>query len=440
VAVLIPLLFMGDVVGRLFREFAVSLAVTIVMSAVVALTLVPMLAARWLRPEHEERRFALVDKAMHQFRPAGPCLCPRARLGDARAALTLLVFAGAALTALLFWSSPRTCSRRRTPGRSAPRSSPRPMSLCPHGALQQQVAAALLEDPAVASLRSAWMASTPRSTRAHAHQPEAHRQRDSQATVLAHLQERAAGAGRALFFQPVQDLTIDTETGLTPYRFAPRRRSDAVNEWGAKLAAALHESTLRNVNAQLAAGRAVVVDINRDAAARLGYGADHRQCALRCLWPAHHLDHLHPVQPEPRDPSATPQMLSDPAALAQLYIPLLGHAGAAGHRRHDPQGEAPLVLAREASSPATIGFDLAPGVSLGHAVSRSSSRAEIGLPAVGHHRFLGRGRAFQSALANELVLVLAAIVVVYIVLGVLYESFIHPSRSSPPCPRRASAR
>jgi multidrug efflux pump len=114
------------------------------------------------------------------------------------------------------------------------------------------------------------------------------------------------------------------------------------------------------------------------------------------------------------------------AALAQLYIPLLGHAGAAGHHRHHPRGRPRWCWRARPVPSATIGFDLAPGVSLGHAVSRSSRPSRTSACRRRSPDFSGAAGAFQSALSNELVLVLAAIVVVYIVLGVLYESFIHP--------------
>jgi multidrug efflux pump len=160
VAVLIPLLFMGDVVGRLFREFAVSLAVTIVLSAVVALTLVPMLAARLLRPEHEERRFALVDKAMHQFRPAGPCLCPRAGLGDARAALVLWCSraAGAHRAAVLV--IPKNLFPTQDTGQISATVIAAPMTRSPAWRLQQQVAEPAEGPGGGLASASAWTAST----------------------------------------------------------------------------------------------------------------------------------------------------------------------------------------------------------------------------------------------------------------------------------------
>jgi multidrug efflux pump len=156
IAVLIPLLFMGDVVGRLFREFAISLAVTIALSALVALTAVPMLAARWLKPEHEERRFAIVDKAMHQFDRLAAAYARALGWVMARSGLTMLVFAGSvAFTALLFWGIPKNLFPTQDTGQiRVTLVAAQDISFTHMAQLQQQVAAKMLEDPGVESLSS----------------------------------------------------------------------------------------------------------------------------------------------------------------------------------------------------------------------------------------------------------------------------------------------
>jgi multidrug efflux pump len=188
---------------------------------------------------------------------------------------------------------------------------------------------------------------------------------------------------------------------------------------------------LRGVNANvLGQGRSVVVDINRDAAARLGLSALAVDTALYDAFGQRIVSTIYTQSSQNRVIlQATPQMQANPQGLAQLYIPLPGGTtvplGAIATIR---EGMAPLVLSRQSQFPsATIGFDLAPGVSLGHAVAVIGQvEQQIGLPAQISSDFSGAAGAFQSALGNELVLVAAAIVVVYIVLGVLYESFIHP--------------
>lgn len=439
VAVLIPLLFMGDVVGRLFREFAVSLSVTIVLSAVVALTLVPMLSARWLRPEHEEKRFAFVDKCMTAFDRLAHKYAGALDWVMLRPRQTLSVFFGSmAITALLFVVIPKNLFPTQDTGQiSATVIAANDTGFARMARLQGEVADALLKDPAVDSLSSAVgvdginpMLSQGRITI----NLKSIDQRGSLSTVMASLQDRAAQVpGVKLYLQPVQDLTIDTETGLTPYRFALKGADqNAVNEWGNKLASALQGvPQLRNVNAQvLARGRAVVVDINRDAAARLGVTALSIDNALYDAFGQRIISTIYTQSSQNRVIlQATPQMLSDPSGLAQLYIPLSGGTQVPlGTVASVHESEAPLVLARESQFPqATIGFDVAPGVSLGSAVSAiEKAEKQIGLPASVSTDFSGSASAFQSALSNEGVLVAAAIVVVYIVLGVLYESFIHP--------------
>jgi multidrug efflux pump len=439
VAVLIPLLFMGDVVGRLFREFAISLAITIVLSAVVALTVVPMLAARWLKPADQERRFAVADWGMAQFDRLAQSYSRGLEWVLARAVLTMLVFAASlALTVLLFWVIPKNLFPVQDTGQiSATVISAQDTSYGRMAMLQQQVAAALLADPAVASLSSSIGVDGINPTLNQGRmlinlKPLG--DRGSLDDVIASLSDRAAHvAGTTLYFQPVQDLTVDTESGLTPYRFALQGADQTlVDSWGAKLADALAKNPdLRGVNANvLGQGRAVVVAINRDAAARLGLSALAVDTALYDAFGQRIVSTIYTQSSQNRVIlQATPQMQANPQGLAQLYIPLPTTGTVPlGTIATITEGMAPLVLSRQSQFPsATIGFDLAPGVSLGHAVSVITDvEKQIGLPPQISSDFSGAAGAFQSALSNELILVLAAIVVVYIVLGVLYESFIHP--------------
>ena len=439
VAVLIPLLFMGDVVGRLFREFAISLAVTIVLSAVVALTLVPMLAARWLRPEHEERQFALVKRVRTGFDRLTENYVKALDWVMARVVLTLTVFAGSMLlTILLVWLIPKDLFPRQDTGQIAATTiAAQDIGYVPMAHLQQRVADALLHDPAVASLSSSVGVDGVNPTLNQGRmlinlKPLG--DRDGLAAVLSSLQSRADTIpGARLYFQPVQDLTIDTEAGITPYRFSLQGADQAlVDSWGLKLAARLRqEPSLIGVNANvLGQGRAVIVDINRDSAARLGLSALAVDNALYDAFGQRIVSTIYTQSSQNRVIlQATGQMLRDPAGLAQLYIPLPGGGTVPlGTVATIRESSAPLVQAREAQFPAaTIGFDLAPGVSLGEAV-KAIERVErdIAMPPSLSTDFSGAASAFQSALGNELWLVLAAIIVVYIVLGVLYESFIHP--------------
>ncbi len=440
IAVLIPLLFMGDVVGRLFREFAVSLAVTIVLSALVSLTVVPMLAARLLRPARAERRVALVDAAMAGFDRLAHAYARALDRVIARPRATLAVFAfSLVLAGGLFVVIPKNLFPVQDTGQlRATVVASGDIGFARMARLQQDVAARVLASPAVASLSSAvgvdGQNPTPNQGRMIINLKPVGA-RAALDAVTADIAARAgAVAGVRVYLQPVQDLTIDTETGLTPYRFALQGAdAAAVNQWAGTLAERLRdEPALADVNsASLAMGRAVVIDINRDAAARLGISALSVDNALYDAFGQRIISTIYTQSSQNRVIlSATPGMLSDPAALARFYIPLGSGAGQVplGAVATIRESWVPLQLARQNQFPAaTIGFDVAPGVALGAAVAAiERAEAAIGLPRAITTDFSGAASAFRSALANEVLLVLAAIVVVYIVLGVLYESFIHP--------------
>ncbi|WP_194920012.1 efflux RND transporter permease subunit [Novosphingobium sp. NBM11] len=439
IAVLIPLLFMGDVVGRLFREFAVTLAVTILISAVVALTLVPMLSARWLRPEHEEREYRVTAWTRGQFDRLADRYASSLDWVMARGRMTMVVFAGTLVaTGLLFAVIPKNLFPEQDTGQIAVTTSAgQDVSYARMAALQQQVAQALLANPAVGSLSSAIGVDGQNATLSQGRMLvnlKGEGQRGDLDTVLGGLEKAVADIpGVRVYFRPVQDLTIDTTTGVNAYRFSVQGADqDLVDQWGAKLATALKaDSHLRNVTTNvLADGRAVVVDINRDTAGRLGLSALTIDNALYDAFGQRIVSTIYTQSSQNRVIlEAQPGSIADPQALGALRIPLAGGASVPLSTIATIRTEAtPLVVAREAQFPAaTIGFDLAPGVSLGSAV-QAIERTEqaIGMPPALSTNFSGAASAFKSSLGNELWLILAAIVVVYIVLGVLYESFVHP--------------
>ena len=459
IAVLIPLLFMGDVVGRLFREFAVTLAATILLSAVVALTLVPMLAARWLKPHGEKKESRIAGYGMRTF----DAVARRYERGFdwvmARRTLTLIVFAGTlAVTAFMFWVIPKELFPQQDTGQIvAATVTTQDSGFAPMAAKQQQIAEALLGDPSVVSVSSSIGVDGQNPTLNQGRiainlKPVSNR--PGLTSVVDGLRKRVAGVvGVQVYFAPVQDLTIDTEAGITAYRFALQGADQAtVNTWGHKLADALKvRSELADVSAGgLGQGAAVYIDINRDAAARLGLSALAIDNALYDAFGQRIVSTIYTQSSQNRVIlEAQPGMLTGPQGLDQLYIPVSGAAsssvggaagstgaGAASGVKAVPlsavatvrEGTAPLVVSRAGQFPAaTIGFNLAPGTSLGAAVSAiEDTEAQIGVPAAISTNFSGAASAFRSSLGNEFYLILAAIVVVYIVLGVLYESFIHP--------------
>ena len=440
IAVLIPLLFMGDVVGRLFREFAVTLAVTILISAVVALTLVPMLSARWLKPEHDMKKFRFSEWTMEKFDQLSHRYSRALDWVLMRQTLTLMVFAGSlVLTALLFVLIPKGLFPEQDTGQlQAVVVTGQGISFQRMSALQGQLADAILDDPDVASLSS--------NVGVDGDNPAMNQGRmlinlkgkgdriGNQTKLIRRLQQRAQDiAGVTLYVRPVQDLTIDAEGGPTAYRFALQGADqDEINLWTQKLMRELQGvHQVRNVVSDMQnQGRAVTVKVNRDVAARLGISTASIDSALYNAFGQRIISTIFTQTTQYRVIlESQPGMLTDPQALNQLYVQTSsGTSVPLSTVATFVEGTAPLQVTRVAQFPATtIGFDLAPGTSLGGAVS-AIQRAEksIGVPAGITTSFLGAANAFRASLSNEIWLILAAIVVVYIVLGVLYESFIHP--------------
>jgi len=440
IAVLIPLLFMGDVVGRLFREFAVTLAITILISAVVALTLVPMLSARWLKAEAEMRKFRFAEWTMERFDHLSNRYSRALDWVLIRQRLTLLVFfCSMLLTAILFVAIPKGLFPEQDTGQlQAVVVTGQGVSFGRMSALQGKVADAILEDPDVESLSSNVGVDGQNPAMNHGRMlinlKEKGDRTGSQSALIRRLQQRARDiAGATLYIRPVQDLTIDAEGGPTQYRFALQGADqNQINIWTEKLMDALKGvSQVRNIVSDMQnQGRAITVKVNRDVAARLGISTAAIDSALYNAFGQRIISTIFTQTTQYRVIlESQPGMLTDPQALNQLYVQTSsGTSVPLSTVATFVEGEAPLQVTRVAQFPAsTIGFDLAPGVSLGGAVA-AIQRAEqrIGVPAAITTSFLGAANAFRASLSNEIWLILAAIVVVYIVLGVLYESFIHP--------------
>ncbi|WP_350282661.1 efflux RND transporter permease subunit [Nitrosomonas sp.] len=439
VAVLIPLLFMEDVVGRLFREFAITLAVTILLSAVIALTLVPMLSARWLHSHEEERGHYIVELTHRWFDWLSKHYITALDRVMAHRTLTLLVFAATLIiTILLYLFVPKNLFPEQDTGQIAVTTSARQdIGFQRMAELQQQVARALLTEPAVASLSSSIGVDGQNPALSQGRMLvnlKPHGERAGLPSVLLNLERATANiAGVQVHFRPVQDLTIDTSTGINAYRFSLQGADEnQVTQWGEKLVTALNKDPLvRNITSSLfSGGRSVTVDINRDTASRLGLSVLTIDNALYDAFGQRIISTIYTQSSQNRVIlEAMSGFITDPQALGRLQIPLPDGTNiplstlATIHT-----GAVPLVISREDQFPAaTIGFDPAPGVSLEDAV-KAIERTEqaIGIPISLTTRFSGAASAFKSSLGNTLWLILAAIGVVYIVLGVLYESFIHP--------------
>ena len=439
IAVLIPLLFMGDVVGRLFREFAVTLAITILISAVVSLTLVPMMSARWLRSHEEEKpgKFArktqaFFDRVIHKYDRGLDWVL-------ARQGLTLVVaLATLALTALLWVVIPKGLFPTQDTGQLQARVETRQaISYTAMAELQQQAAKAILEDPEVESLASNVGVDAANNTMLHTGTMLINLKRDRSSDpdeLMQRLRNRVSRiAGVTLYLQPTQDLTIDAESGPTQYRVSLEGADNAtVVEWAKKLVARMQQQEqLRNVTTDAGAvGAAAVVHIDRDTASRLNITASAIDDAL---YSAYGQRIVSTIFTETNQYRVILEAQQDEAmSLASLgRLQLRTGSGeptplsAVATIREE---EAPLQVTHVAQYPATtIGFDTAAGTSLGQAVDAiRAAAADIKLPASVTLTFLGASGAYENSLSNQLWLILAAVVCVYIVLGVLYESYIHP--------------
>ncbi|AVP58045.1 efflux RND transporter permease subunit [Pulveribacter suum] len=441
IAVLIPLLFMQEVIGRLFREFAVTLAITILFSAVVSLTLVPMMSARWLGPLHASQgRFARwmqarmdwmlghYDRGLHWVLAHQP-------LTLAVAVLTLL------LTALLYVVIPKDLFPTQSTGQLQGQvQAAADVSFARMSALQGQVAQLVLADEAVQSVSSVVgvdaannsALSTGRLVINLRPQPLFG---DSQAAVMQRLREQVASrvAGATLYLQPTQDLTIDSDTGPTQYRFDLEGVDTAqVNQWARRLVQRLGQvSEVRHATTTAGdTGPAAMVRVDRDTAARLGVTASSLDNTLYNAFGQRIVSTIFTETNQYRVILEAAQ--SDAASLRALReLPVRTSSGGTTPLESFArvvEEETPLTVHRVGQYPAaTVGFDTAPGVSLGAAVQavRAAAQAE-GLPAAITLRFTGASGAYQNSLSNQLWLILAAVVCVYIVLGVLYESYVHP--------------
>ena len=439
IAVLIPLLFMGDVVGRLFREFAVTLAITILISAVVSLTLVPMMSARWLRSHEDEKpnkiavkTQAFFDGVIHRYDGALNWVLERQGLTLIVALVTLI------LTVLLYLFIPKGLFPTQDTGQLQARVEARQaISYDGMAELQQAAAKVILDDPDVLSLSSNVGVDAANNTMLNTGRMLINlkdKRSSNQEAIMTRLRNRVSQiAGVTLYLQPTQDLTIDAETGPTQYRVSIEGADNAsVNEWAGKLVAHLqNDAKVRNVVTDAGAtGVAAFVSIDRDSASRLSVTAANIDDALYSAFGQRivstiftETNQYRVILEAKRDAGMSIE------ALKRLPIKT-------GSGKPTPleaiatitEQPAPLQVTHVAQYPATtIGFDTAPGVSLGTAVdSIKAASKEIKLPASVSLTFLGASGAYQASLSNQLWLILAAVVCVYIVLGVLYESYIHP--------------
>ena len=499
IAVLIPLLFMGDIVGRLFREFAVTLAVTILISAVVSLTLTPMMAARLLKhtpPAQQGRFYKWSEQAFERI------IASYGRTLDvvlAHQTLTLLVFVGTlALTFVLMWIVPKGFFPVQDTGViQAVAVGPQTVSFAQMTTLQQRAAAVILKDPAVASLSSFVGVDQTNTTLNNGRLLINLKPLDdrgvSATEVIARLQGPLHGIENlTVYMQPVQDITVEDRVTRTQYQYTLEDpNADDLHVWAPKVVEALtHLRELQDVATdQQALGLRAQLVVDRETASRLGitpalidqtlydaYGQRQVSTMFTQLNQYHVVLEVAPrFQRHPVDlqslfirssaassnsttvvaggtaanPSSGPTNAAAAAgALGASSSPVVPTASDvefggepasstafpnadeipfAAFTRLEPT-TAPISINHQGQFPVvTLSFNLAPGASLGDAVTAvNRAKDNLGMPTGIQGSFQGSAAAFERALSNEGFLVLAAVVTVYIVLGVLYESYIHP--------------
>jgi multidrug efflux pump len=440
IAVLIPLLFMGDIVGRLFREFAVTLAVTILVSAVVSLTLTPMMCAKLLRHQKEEEQTWFYRAFEHAFNSViayyGRTLQFVLRF---RTTTLIVTFATLVGTILLYIYVPKGFFPVQDTGVILGVSeAPQNVSFAAMAQRQRALADVILRDPAVDSLSSFigidGTNTTINTGRIQINLKPLAERKISASEIIRRLQpELAKVDGISLFLQPVQDLTVEDRVSRTQFQYSledvdPKELAD----WTPRFIERLKQlPELRDVASdQLNQGLLATLTIDRDTASRLGilpadidntlYDAfGQRQVSTIFT----QLNQYHVVM------EVDPQFQQNPDSLKDIYVrSATGQQVPLSAFTHFEPASAALTLNHQGQFPVvTLSFNLAPDSSLGDAVNAINRvKQELNMPPSLQATFQGTAAAFLRSLANEPILILAAVITVYIVLGILYESYIHP--------------
>ena len=439
IAVLIPLLFMGDVVGRLFREFAITLAVSILISAVVSLTLTPMMCARLLRHTPVEKQSKFYRTTGRWFENVIERYGQMLTWVLDRQGFTLLIAIGTlALAVVLYIFIPKGFFPVQDTGVIQGISEgPQSLSFAAMAERQQALAKLVLEDPAVESL-SSFIGVDGTNTTLNSGRLQInlkpHSQRVGVTAVIDRLKASLAHhEGITLYMQPVQDLTIEDRVSRTQYQFTlDTANPDELANWARRMVEGMTKlpqvidvaSDLQDLGLQ------AFLQIDRDTAGRLGvttaaidnvlYNAFGQRLVSTIFTQSNQYRVVLEVKPEFR---------KGPPALRELYVPsstgMQVPLSAVTQLVEKPSA---LAINHQGQFPsATVSFNLAPGYSLGDAVKAIEAlQKEIGVPISVRTTFQGAASAFRASLGNTLLLILAAIITMYIVLGVLYESYIHP--------------
>jgi multidrug efflux pump len=440
IAVLIPLLFMGDIVGRLFRQFAITLAVTILVSAIVSLTLTPMMAAKLLKRTPEDQKTEFYRKSELAFERTIEFYGKTLRWVLQHQFATLLVaIATLVLTVFLYWYVPKGFFPVEDTGVIQGISqAPQNVSFDAMVRRQQALAEVILQDPGVESLSSFigvdGTNTTVNSGRLLVNLKPLEERKASVEQIIARLQPKlAAIEGITLYLQPVQDLTVEDRVSRTQYQYTLEDPdASELAYWTGALVAKLRTlPALRDVATdQQNDGLGAHLVIDRDTASRLGLTSTEIDNTLYDAFGQRQistiftqLNQYHVVM------EVDPKFQRNPQALGDIYLTSSsgGQIPLSAFTHYEPES-APLIVNHQGQFPVvTISFNIAHGYSLGDAVDAiTAMQRQIGMPISVQGAFQGTAEAFRASLTNEPLLILAALVTVYIVLGVLYESYIHP--------------
>jgi multidrug efflux pump len=440
IAVLIPLLFMTEVVGRLFREFAITLAVAIFLSLIISLTLTPMMCARFLRAGNEQKYGWIARKTNSWIDALIRSYARGLKIVLRHQTLTLFVALSTfVLTVLLYLAIPKGFFPAQDTGLiQLVTQAPQNLSFDAMSRRQQEAVGVILKDPTVASVASFigidGINETVNTGRIQiALRP--HNERSENVTqVIRRLEnELSLMTDLRFYFQPVQDLTVEDRVSRTQYQLT-LEAADAslLAQWVPKLVDQLRaQPELTGVVDDLQEdGLNTFIHIDRDAAARLGVSAAAIDDALYDAFGQRQISTIFTQSNQYRVVIEVPaQFRRDPSSLGSVYVKSnTGKPIPLSTIVKVTEGRTPLVINRLDQFPSvTISFNLSPRTSLSSAVDAvTRSTQEIGMPLGIQTRFQGAARAFEASLSSTLLLILAAIITMYIVLGVLYESFIHP--------------
>jgi multidrug efflux pump len=440
IAVLIPLLFMGDVVGRLFREFAITLAVTILVSAVVSLTLTPMMSSRILkhRPDNEQTRFYHASEKV--FNSVIAWYGDTLKVVLRHRFLTLMITISTVVaTILLFIIVPKGFFPVQDTGVILGISeAPESISFTNMSLRQQKLVDIVLQDQAVDNVSSFigvdGTNTTLNSGRIQITLKPLDVRKISASEVIQRLQPKVADVdGIQLFLQPLQDLTVEDRVSRTQFQYSLEDpNSTELATYTRKMVQELSkESIVTDVASDLQdQGMGAQLVIDRDTAARLGVAMADVDNTLYDAFGQRQvstiftqLNQYHVVM------EVGPNFQTDPTTLNNLYVKSAnGTQVPLSTIAHWQQSRAQLAIGHQGQFPSTvISFNLAPGKALGDAVKAVNDvEKRIAMPASINASFQGTAAAFQNSLSNEPLLILAALITVYIVLGVLYESYVHP--------------